>query len=413
MVKKEELEKELFVGIDIGSSKICVVIASEYQNQLSIIGIGESISEGISRGVIMNFEKVLNSLKVAISKAEEMSGVKIHSASVGITGEHIQSLLSRGVIAINNTQNQITKNDVNRLIRDTRKVALPNDREIIHVFPQHYVIDGQSGFTDPIGMNGIRLEATVYIVTGVSSVLQNIRRCVESCGIRVQEIVIQSLASSYSTLIEEEQELGVCVVDIGSGTTDVIIFEDKVIRHIASIPYAGYHITQDIKKGIGILNEQAEEIKCKYGSAFLPNVLSDEIITIPGIAGRSPVEISKTNLSRIIQARMEEIFELVFEEIRRSGYYRQLSAGIVFTGGTAMLNGTKDIAHSILDMPIKIGIPTGFSLGLVKEIEYPKYATCCGLVISAFHRQKKKLSEVEQIEERPFFSKILNWFKQI
>ncbi|MBS4028346.1 MAG: cell division protein FtsA, partial [Ignavibacteriales bacterium] len=380
MAKKEQIQPPLFVGLDIGTTKICVIIISPNANgELNVLGIGQVNSDGVAKGEIKNLEKVSASVQNAITQAEERAGVKISSVVTGIAGDHVQSFQSRGVIAINNPEQEIKRNDVLRLLNDTRRVALPPDRKILHVFPQEFIIDGQDGIHDPVGMNGIRLEATVHVVTSAIGAIKNIEKCVQRSGIKVHDVVLQQLASSYATLVDEEKELGVALVDIGGGTTDVAVFEDGVLRHTASIPYAGNHVTQDLRKGLGLLQEQAEKVKCEHGNAFSKNIIEDEPIVLPGIAGRSPVEISKETICRIIQPRMEEIFELVADELKRSGFAKQLAAGIVLTGGGAMIKGTSDLAQTMFSMPVKLGMPFGFSGGLVKEIEHPTYATAAGL----------------------------------
>jgi cell division protein FtsA len=416
MAKKEHIQPPLFVGLDIGTTKVCVIIASPNANgELYVLGIGQTDSEGVAKGEIKNLEKVSVAIQKALTLAEQRAGVKISSVVTGIAGEHVQSFQSRGVIAINNPEQEIKRDDVLRLLNDTRRVALPPERKILHVFPQEFIIDGQGGIHDPVGMNGIRLEATVHVVTSANNAIKNIEKCVERTGIKVRDVVLQQLASSYATLVDEEKELGVALVDIGGGTTDVAVFEDGVLRHSASIPYAGNHVTQDLRKGLGLLQEQAEKVKCEHGNAFSKNIIEDEPIVLPGIAGRSPVEISKETICRIIQPRMEEIFELVADELKRSGFAKQLAAGIVLTGGGAMIKGTSDLAHTMFSMPVKLGIPFGFSGGLVKEIEHPTYATSAGLALYAYRYRDKMQDDVEE-SELPFknmLQGLKKWMKQI
>jgi cell division protein FtsA len=411
-----EQQPPLFVGLDVGTTKVCVIIAAENAaGKLNVLGVGHAESDGLARGVITNIDKTVRSIQTAVEIAEQQAGVRIHSVYVGTAGEHIQSLQSRGVIAITNSEHEISEDDVSRLLQDTKRISLPAEREILHVFPQEYVIDGQSGFHDPVGMTGIRLEATVHVVTGVIGALRNIKKCVERTHLRVDDIVLQPLASSEAVLIDKEKELGVALIDIGGGTTDIIIFDEGVIRHSASIPYAGYHITQDIRRGLGILQEQAETIKVEYGYAFSKNILENEFITIPGVAGRSPLELSKETLCGIIQPRMEEIFELVAEEIRRSGYSKQLSGGIVLTGGGSMIRGTVDLAQAILGVPAKLGIPSGFAGGLVKEVEHPLFATCAGLTLLAYNNRKEQFNETDSGFEKKNtpFAKMVKWIKNM
>lgn len=388
------MEQEIIVGLDIGTTKVCAVVAVvDEGGRFNILGVGRSPSDGLTRGVVTNIDKTVRSIQSAVAEAESRSGIKIQSVIVGIAGDHIQSFQSRGVIAISGPENEISAADVHRLIEDTKRVALPSDRKIIHVIPQEFIIDGQDGVCDPVGMSGVRLEANVHIITGLITAAQNIYKCVQRAGLHVSDMVLEPLASSYAVLEEEEKEVGISLLDIGGGTTDLAVFEDRTIRHTAVIPVAGNQVTNDIRKGLGVLTEQAEKLKCLHGFAYVPSVVDDEPITIPGIGGRPPLEIDKKLLAQIIQPRMEEIFEIAAMEIKRSGYSRHLSAGIVLTGGGALIKGASELAREVLGMPVKIGIPGGFSAGLVREIENPIYATCVGLVLHGFkHKETTPLN---------------------
>ncbi|TAK55853.1 MAG: cell division protein FtsA [Bacteroidetes bacterium] len=383
------MEQEIIVGLDIGTTKVCAVVASVDENgDYNILGIGKSPSEGLTRGVVTNIDKTVRSIQGAIAEAEQRSGIHIQSVVAGIAGDHIQSFQSRGVVAISGPEKEINASDVNRLIEDTKKVALPSDRRIIHVIPQQFVIDGQDGVNDPVGMSGVRLEANVHIITGLVTAAQNIVKCVQRAGLHIRDMVLEPLASSYAVLDEQEKEVGVALLDIGGGTTDLAVFEDRTIRHTAVIPIAGSQVTNDIRKGCLVLTEQAERLKCQYGFAYAPSVVDDEPITIPGIGGRPPLEIDKRLLARIIQPRMEEIFEIAAMEIKRSGYSRHLGAGVVLTGGGSLIKGISELAMEVLGLPVKIGIPTGFKSGLVREIENPMYSTCVGLVLYALQNKE-------------------------
>src|SRR3990172_4605612 len=376
------MENEIIVGLDIGTTKVCAVVASTNEaGKINILGVGRSMSDGLTRGVVTNIDKTVRSIQSAVAEAETQSGIKIQSVIVGIAGEHIQSFQSRGVIAISGPEREIMQADVHRLIEDTKRVALPSDRKIIHVIPQEFIIDGQDGVFDPVGMSGVRLEANVHIITGLVTAAQNIYRCIQRAGLLVKDMVLEPLASSYAVLEEEEKEVGVAPLDVGGGTTDMAVFEDRTIRHTAVIPVAGNQVTSDIRKGLGVLTEQAEKLKCVHGFALASAVVDDGAIVIPGIGGRPPLEIDKQLLAQIIQPRMEEIFEIAALEIKRSGYSRHLSAGVVLTGGGALIKGVAPLAQEILGMPVKIGIPGGFYAGLVREIENPIYSTCVGLVL--------------------------------
>jgi len=383
------MEQEIIVGLDIGTTKVCAVVASvDVGGKFNVLGVGRSLSDGLTRGVVTNIDKTVRSIQSAVAEAESRSGIKIQSVIVGIAGDHIQSFQSRGVIAISGPENEISQADVHRLIEDTKRVALPSDRRIIHVIPQEFIIDGQDGVCDPVGMAGVRLEANVHIITGLVTAAQNIYKCVERAGLQVRDMVLEPLASSYAVLEEEEKEVGIALLDIGGGTTDLAVFEDRTIRHTAVIPVAGNQVTNDIRKGLGVLTEQAEKLKCQHGFAYLPSVVDDEPITIPGIGGRPPLEIDKRLLAQIIQPRMEEIFEIAAMEIKRSGYSRHLSAGVVLTGGGSLIKGAAELSREVLGMPVKIGIPGGFNAGLVREIENPIYSTCVGLVLHGLRNKE-------------------------
>jgi cell division protein FtsA len=296
-------------------------------------------------------------------------------------------------------------------------VALPSDRRIIHVIPQEFIIDGQDGVSDPVGMSGVRLEANVHIITGLVTAAQNIYKCVQRSGLQIGDLVLEPLASSYSVLDEEEKEVGIALLDVGGGTTDLAVFEDRTIRYTAVIPIAGNQVTNDIRKGLGVLTEQAEKLKCQHGFAYLPSVLDDEPITIPGIGGRPPLEIDKKLLAQIIQPRMEEIFEIAAMEIKRSGYSRHLSAGVVLTGGGSLIKGASELAREVLGLPAKIGIPGGFSAGLVREIENPIYATAVGLVLHGLrHKDKTTLNFTNgkgRVSVKKVFGKMKSWFDEL
>jgi len=413
------MENEIIVGLDIGTTKVCVVVASTNEaGKINILGVGRSMSDGLTRGVVTNIDKTVRSIQSAVSEAETQSGIKIQSVIVGIAGEHIQSFQSRGVIAISGPEREITQADVHRLIEDTKRVALPSDRKIIHVIPQEFIIDGQDGVIDPVGMSGVRLEANVHIITGLVTAAQNIYRCIQRAGLHVRDMVLEPLASSYAVLEEEEKEVGVALLDVGGGTTDMAVFEDRTIRHTAVIPVAGNQVTSDIRKGLGVLTEQAEKLKCLHGFALSSAVVDDEPIVIPGIGGRPPLEIDKALLAQIIQPRMEEIFEIAALEIKRSGYSRHLSAGVVITGGGALIKGVSQLAQEILGMPVKIGIPGGFYAGLVREIENPIYSTCVGLVLHGLNNQEAtayhlEYEKAENGSVKKIFTKMKSWFDEL
>ncbi|HIG75086.1 MAG TPA: cell division protein FtsA [Bacteroidetes bacterium] len=376
-------EKErLVVGVDIGTTKICAVVASaDEHDRIHVRGVGVADSHGLNRGVVVNIDKTVEAVKKAVGEAERAAGVTVESVVVGIAGDHIQSFQSRGVITVSG--GEISRQDVARLLEDTRHVAMPADREILHVLPQEFIVDGQDGVADPVGMSGVRLEANVHIITGLVSAAKNVYRCIEKAGYRVDDIVLEPLASSHAVLHEDEKEVGVVLVDIGGGTTDIAIFEDKTIRHTAVIAIAGSKVTDDIRKGLGVLHEQAEALKRQFGSALVDLVDADQQITIPGIGGRPEKAIAQSTLAAIIQPRVEEILEIVAIEIKRSGYGRHLSAGVVLTGGGSLIPGTAELASDILGLEARIGRPIGLKGGLAEEVQSPKYATGVGLVLHA------------------------------
>jgi cell division protein FtsA len=380
----------IIVGLDIGTTKVCAVVAgTDDQGRVNILGVGRAPSDGMMRGVVTNIDKTIRSITAAVEEAQAQSGVQIRSVVAGIAGDHIQSFQSRGVISISGPDHEVTQSDVDRLIEDCKRVALPSDRKIIHVIPQEFIIDGQDGIYDPIGMSGIRMEANVHIITGLVSAAQNIYKCVQRAGLEVADMVLEPLASSYAVLDDEEKEVGVALLDVGGGTTDLAVFEERTIRHTAVIGIAGKKVTDDIRKGLGILNDQAEKLKKEHGFAYIPAVTDDAAIILPGVGGRPPISIDKKLLAQIIQPRMEEIFEIAALEIKRSGYSKHLSAGIVLTGGGALVKGTSELAKEVLGMPVKIGIPSGFAGGMVREIENPVYSTAVGLVYHGLKYQER------------------------
>ena len=414
----ENLNENIYVGLDIGTSKVCVIVANlSESNEINILGIGKSMSDGLTRGVITHVERTVASINAAIKEAELQAGVKINSVVAGIAGDHVQSFQSRGVVSISHQEHEITQADVDRLIEDTRKINLPADRKIIHVIPQEFIVDGQDGVYDPIGMSGVRMEATVHIITGLVTAVQNIMKCVKRTGVEINDIVLEPIASSDAVLHKDEKEVGIVLVDIGGGTTDIAVFEDSTIRHTAVVGVAGRKVTDDVRHGLGILADQAEEIKIKYGHTYSPLLLDNEIITIPGIGGRAPMDIERKLLCQIIQPRMEEILEIVAMEIKRSGYHKHLSAGVVLTGGGSLIPGTAELAKEVLGLPVKIGIPRGFRGGLIREIENPMYSTGVGLVLHAIKNRHRSAQSTEiKLKDGKFqtiFKRMRAWFDEL
>jgi cell division protein FtsA len=372
--------EEIVVGVDIGTTKVCAVVAAEDDlGRVNILGVGMAPSDGLNRGVVVNIDRTVNAVREAIQEAERAAGVEVHNVIVGIAGDHVQSFQTRGVVTIRS--GEITQNDVQRLLEDTMHVALPADREILHVIPQEFIVDGQDGVADPVGMSGVRLEANVHIITGLVSAAKNIYRCIEKAGFSVSDIVLEPLASSFSVLHEDEKEVGVALIDIGGGTTDIAVFEDHTIRHTAVIAVAGNKVTDDIRKGMGVMRDQAEQLKRQFGTALIDLPDPDEQIEIPGIGGRAEKTIGRDTLAQVIQPRLEEILEIAAMEIKRSGYGRHLGVGCVLTGGGSLIPGTDELAADVLGMEARVGRPMGLSGGLVEEVSNPKYATGVGLVL--------------------------------
>jgi len=419
-----EQEDRIVVGLDMGTTKVCAVVASiDPQDRIHILGVGKASNEGLNRGVVVNIDKTVNAIKTAVEQAQLASGIEVNSVNVGIAGDHIRSMRSKGVITINNKDNEITVDDVERLLEDCQRIMLPTDQQILHVIPQEFVVDGQDGISDPVGMSGMRMEAEVHIITGLVSAAKNIYRCVERAGYQVADIILEPLASSYSVLDEEEKEAGVVLVDIGGGTSDVAIFQDNTIRHTAVIAIAGKKVTDDIRMGLSVLDDQAEKLKCNHGEAYIDLIEDEESITVPGIAGRPPKEITKSILAKIIQARMEEILEIVAIETKRSGYADALSAGVVLSGGGSLIKNVCPLANEVLGMDAKIGKPIGLSGGLTAEVNNPIYATGVGLVMHAIKTgsgpqnqaiipSSTKGSSVEKVMDR-LADRMKSWFKEL
>lgn len=389
-------ERPLIVGLDLGTTKIDVIIAeveeiskAEQKGNLRVVGVGTSPSDGLRRGVVVNLDKTVQSIVKAVEEAELMAGVKIDSVYAGIAGDHIRSINSKGVIAVSRTKNEITRADVERVVEQAKAVAIPMDREIIHVIPQEFIVDDQPGIKEPVGMSGVRLECEVHIVTGAVTSAQNIYKCIERAGLKVRDLVLQPLASSDAVLSSEEEELGVALLDVGGGTTDMALFYEGSIRHTAVIGLGGNNVTNDIAIGLRTPAAQAEGIKKAYGCALASKVAHEEMIRVPGIGGREEREVSRQVLASIVEPRIEEIFSLAQREIKRTDYADLLAAGIVLTGGTARMDGMAELAEQIFNLPVKIGIPGGVG-GLVDSVRDPIHATGVGLVLYGFRYGAKE-----------------------
>ena len=374
---------EIVVALDIGTTKVCAIAG--YRNQhgrLEILGIGKVASEGVLRGVVSNIEKTVKAISEAVAAAERMARREFKIVHVGIAGQHIKSLQHRGILTRDNDHMEISQRDIDRLVNDMHKLVLPPGDKIVHVIPQEYTVDNEQGILDPIGMSGIRLEANFHIITGQITASNNLHRCVERAGLRVANMTLEPIASAVSVLSEEEKEAGVALVDIGGGTTDITIFQDGIIRHTAVIPFGGNVITKDIKEGCTVMTQQAEKLKVRFGSALAEEVYDNRIITLPGLKGRPAKEISEKNLARIIQARVEEILDYVVWEIRRSGFERRLIAGIVLTGGGALLNHIDKLTAYHTGYSTRIGTPIEqLAHGYAEQLSSPIYSTAIGLLM--------------------------------
>jgi len=377
MAKKGD--ENLVVGLDIGTSKVLAIVGEvTVTGEVEVIGVGHHPSRGMKKGVVVNIESTVQSIQRAVEEAELMAGCQIKSVYAGIAGSHIRSINSHGTVAIKDKE--VGPNDVDRVIESARALAIPADQKVLHVLPQEFIIDGQEGIREPIGMSGVRLEAKVHIVTGAVSAAQNIVKCVRRCGLEVDDIILEQLASSLSVLTEDEKELGVCMVDIGGGTTDISVFTEGAIRHTSVIPIAGDQVTNDIAVALRTPTANAEEIKKKYGCALTQLATSDESIEVPSVGDRPPRKLARQTLAEVIEPRIEELYGLVLAELRRSGFEDVIGSGIVLTGGSAKMEGMIDLAEEVFHMPVRLGIPQGVG-GLSGVVHNPIYATGVGLVL--------------------------------
>ena len=405
---KKNSDKNLIVGLDIGTSKVVAIVGEVTPDgAIDIIGIGSNRSRGLKKGVVVNLESTVHSIQRAVEEAELMAGCQINSVFVGIAGSHISSLNSNGVVAIR--ENEVIASDIERVIDSARAVAIPADQKILHIMPQEFIIDGQEGIKEPVGMAGIRLEAKVHIVTGAVSAAQNIIKCVRRCGLEVDDIILEQLASSSAVLTDDEKELGVCLVDIGGGTTDIAVFCDGFIRHTAVIPIAGDQVTNDIAVALRTPTQHADDIKLKYACALTQLVQDDEMIDVPSIGDRPTRKISRGNLAEIIEPRYEELMMLVQAELRRSGFENIVAAGVVLTGGSAKVEGLVELAEEVFHMPVRLGYPQYVS-GLSEVVRNPIYATGVGLLL--FGQQNSVASSSEdKVGFQAMWEKMKSWFQ--
>lgn len=384
----------ILVGLDIGTTKIAAVIGElEESGEVKIVGLGTVPAEGLKRGVVINLEQTINSIIKAVQDAELMAGVKVDSLYAGIAGDHIRSINSRGVIAVTKADREVGDAEIDRAIEAAKTVAIPMDREIIHVLPQEYTVDDQPGIKDPRGMSGTRLEVEVHIVTGSVTTAQNVHRCIKRAGYDLLDLVLEPLASSKALLEPEEMELGVALIDIGGGTTNVAIFYDGCIRHTAVISLGGRNVTNDLAIGLRTPVEQAEELKKNYGCALSSLTDPEEMIKVPGVGSKEPKEVSRSILAAIIEPRMEEVFSLALREIKKSSFAEILASGVVLTGGGSLLEGAEDLAEQVFDMPVRKGKVKGVS-GLLDIADNPMNSTAIGLILYGLDNSKDKFRKV-------------------
>ena len=399
--------EDILVGLDVGTTKICTIVAEVVDGKrIDIIGIGTHPSEGLKKGMVVNIESTVNSIKRSIEEAELMAGVDIGSVYTGIAGGHIQGLNSRGVIAVKDQE--VSRSDIERVLEAAKTQAIPQDREILHVLPQEYIVDSQDGIKVPLGMSGVRLEVLVHIITGAVTAAQNIEKSIRQAGLEMAEMILQPLASSEAILTPEEKELGVAVVDIGGGTTDIATFVDGGIRHTAVLPIGGTHFTNDIAIGLRTPRAEAEKIKIRFGCASTDLVKEKEKIQVPSVGGRPPRQLSRQILAEIIEPRAEEIFSLVAQEIEKMGDEDRIASGVVITGGSSSLSGIIEAGERVLGLPVRIGTPAGIG-GLVDVVNAPSFSTGVGLTLYAFRNREKK--EAQKSGKRRMFQRMRAWVK--
>ncbi len=390
---------KIVVGLDIGTTKICAIVGrkNEY-GKLEVLGMGKAESDGVIRGIVTNIDKTVGAIEKAVKEAEDQAGIDIRVVNVGIAGQHIKSSIHHGGITRNSNDEEITIEDVNRLTNDMYRIVIPPGSEIIHVMPQDYIVDYEEGIMDPVGMSGVKLEADFHVITAQTNAINNINKCVRRAGLEIEHLILEPLASSLAVLSEEEKEAGICLIDIGGGTTDVAIFHENIIRHTAVIPFGGNIITSDIKQGCMVMQHQAELLKTKFGKAIAEEASPNEIVSIPGLRNRPPKEIAIKNLAHIIEARMEEIVELAHSEIITSGYDGKLAGGIVITGGGSQLGSLKQLVEYMSGMDARVGYPNEH-LGKSKldMMKSPMYATSVGLVLSGFRALDERENRYNEV----------------
>ena len=374
------MKKKIVAGLDLGTTKVCAVIAEETETGIDVLGFGVSPSEGLNRGLVANIQKTSQAIKEAIDIASNRAGINITELNVGVAGEHIISMENTNYVTINNPDREITEKDIERLNADVRLMRIPADRQILHIIPEEYTVDSQGGIDNPIGMCGSKLEAISHVVLASTHAIQNINKSVERAGYKVKDYVLQPIASSSSVLDENEQDLGIALIDIGGGTTDVAVFHDKRLKHTKVIGVAGNQVTNDIREYFGIVTGEAEKLKKEYGFAHIESIIKDEDIYIKGVGARGNFKLPTSLLAQIISARMRELFSLIDNDLRQTGFKKKIKAGIVLTGGGSLLKGATELAEEVFGLPARIGLPIDLGAGLSSEIERPEFATVMGLV---------------------------------
>jgi cell division protein FtsA len=403
-------DKNLIVGLDIGTSKIVAIVAElQPEGTVKVIGLGQHISRGLKKGVVINIESTMQSIQRALEEAELMADCKINNVYTGIAGSHIKSLNSHGMVKIKDAE--VSQMDVDRVIETARAIALPADQQILHILTQEFIIDGQEDVREPLGMSGMKLEVKVHIVTGAVAAAQNIVKCIKRCGIEVSDLILQPLASSLAVLTEDEKELGVCLVDIGGGTTDIAVFKQGAIRHTAVVPIAGDQMTNDVAVAFRTPTQSAEDIKVKHGCALRQLADPREIVEVPGVDGREPRQLSVQTLAEVLEPRVVELYELVLNELRRSGMEEMIASGIVITGGSAMMKGMVELGEEIFHMPVRMGLPR-YVGGLSEVVSNPRYATGVGLVLMGKQQLERHISgQMESSSFGRMLDKMKSWFQ--
>ncbi len=403
-------DKNLIVGLDIGTSKIVAIVAElQPEGTIKVIGLGQHISRGLKKGVVINIESTMQSIQRALEEAELMADCKINNVYTGIAGSHIKSLNSHGMVKIKDAE--VSQMDVDRVIETARAVALPADQQILHILTQEFIIDGQEDVREPLGMSGMKLEVKVHIVTGAVAAAQNIVKCIKRCGIEVSDLILQPLASSLAVLTEDEKELGVCLVDIGGGTTDIAVFKQGAIRHTAVVPIAGDQMTNDVAVAFRTPTQSAEDIKIKHGCALRQLADPRDVIEVLGVDGREPRQLSVQTLAEVLEPRVVELYELVLNELRRSGMEDMIASGIVITGGSAMMRGMVELGEEIFHMPVRMGLPR-YVGGLSEVVSNPRYATGVGLVLMGKQQLERHLSGQMEINSfARMMDKMKSWFQ--